>query len=305
MMKNGTVNKHILLDRLPVTLAAAMFWNSKLFRESIESPAYTELFNAVSLKWPKIKGEGRYEVPAVTPIGELDPAFKIVQWIGDDHTTIIFHHGNNERPFDHIPFRNNTFYNIFQSGQESVPANLILVRAPFHQSFEVYRRYMAHLSTFSTLLSVSAKIVEALTLYAKNRGSRVAVCGFSLGGWVTNLHRAFFNTADLYIPLLAGTAPGDVFTRSIYRKLAARKVLESPDLVESRLNFEDQFSRAEGNNVFPLLARYDQIIRFARQKKSYGDHFPSVIDKGHYTTSMSGDELRRHICKTLEKEPPL
>ncbi len=303
MMKNGTVNKHILLDRFPVTLAAAVFWNSKLFRESIESPAYAELLNAVSLKWPKVIGEGRYEVPAVTPIGELDPAFQIVQWKGDDHTTIIFHHGNNERPFDNIPLRNNTFYNIFQSSREDVPANLILVRAPFHRSFAVYRRYMAHLSTFSTLLSVSAKMVEALIMYAKNRGSRVAVCGFSLGGWITNLHRAYFNTADLYMPLLAGTAPGDVFTRSIYRKLAAPKVLENPDIVENRLNFEKQFSRVKENNVFPLLARYDQIIRFARQKNSYGDHPSAVIDKGHYTASMSGYELRRHLFEVLSKEP--
>ena len=49
----------------------------------------------------EINAEGTFEVRAVTPAGILDPAFKVEKWLGTGHPTIIYHHGNNERPFDY------------------------------------------------------------------------------------------------------------------------------------------------------------------------------------------------------------
>ncbi len=294
------MNRHILTDSLPVTMASLLFWRSKLFRDSLESPSYAALLDSIELKWPRITGEGIYEVPTRTPIGALDPAFKLVRWRGPDYPTVIYHHGNNERPFNRNLLARNTFHDIFLTGKDSFPANLILARACFHRSFRLYLKNMGHLSTFSTLMAVSVKMIEKLRQYAAERSSGVAVSGISLGGWVTNLHRVFFNTADLYIPLLAGTAPGDVFIRSVYRKLTDRLALENPETVERVLDFENLFTAAQKNNVFPLLARYDQLIRFERQKASYGNNIPvEVIEKGHVTGSAASTELRSHILGHL------
>ena len=294
------MNKHTLLDSYPVNLASLFFWKSKLFRHNLDSPTYEELFDSISFEWPEIKGEGTYEVPTQTAVGKLDPAFRIARWNGSDHPTIIYHHGNNERPFDNRSFAKNTFRDIFLAKNANVPANLIVVRAPHHRSFRGYLKQMGSLATFTAVLSVSAMIIEKLTRYAKESSNRVALSGISLGGWVTNLHRAYFNTADVYIPLLAGTAPGDVFTHSIYRKLTAPLARKNPEKVEGILDFGTKFAEVKDKNVFPLLARYDQLIRFEKQKASYGKEHPvAVIDKGHVTGSLAVDELRRHITAHL------
>ena len=293
------MNKHALIDSLPVTLAAAMFRNSKMFRESIESPSYDELLKSTTLKWPEIKGEGCYEVSAHTQVGELDPAFYIARWKGNSFPTLIYHHGNNERPFHNYGFGKNTFKRIFLSVKKDIPANLIVVRAPHHCCFRTYLRQIAKLSTLTALMTVSVKVVEKLTAFAASKGSRVVVSGISLGGWVTNLHRIFFNTADFYIPLLAGTIPSDVFTSSIYSKLTASLAHENRPVVEEALDFKEQFARRAEDNIFPLLARYDQVMRFEQQKESYGDRPVTVIDKGHFTGSLASAELRKHILPHL------
>ncbi len=293
------MNWHILMDSVPVALASYFFLNSKLYRESLDSLPYDQLLASIELEWPQIDVEGTYELTARTPAGRLDPAFRLVRWQGKDYPTVIYHHGNNERPFNRKLLTKNSFQDIFLSGKAPFPANLILVRAPFHRSFRLYLKHMGHLSTFSTLMAVSVKVVEKLTGYAAPRSTGVAVSGISLGGWITNLHRAYFNSADIYIPLLAGTAPGDVFTRSVYRKLTDKKAGDNPEAVEKTLDFEGRFAAVEDNNVFPLLARYDQLIRFEKQKASYGNIPVAVIDKGHVTGSMAATELRRHILKHL------
>lgn len=297
------LNRHILMDSLPVNLASRLFWKTKLFRNSQDSLPYEKLFSSIELKWPQIKGEGFYEVPAQAPQGEFDPAFQVARWRGDHYPTVIYHHGNNERPFNHWPLVRNTFHDIFLAGSEPFPANLIVVRAPFHCSFRSYLKHMGHLSTFSTLMAVSVKVIENLRNYAVKKSSGVTVSGISLGGWITNLHRAYFNSADIYLPLLAGTAPADVFTHSIYRKLTDRKARNNPEALEKALDFKQAFAARQNNNVFPLLARYDQLIRYDKQKASYGDIPVAVIERGHVTGSMAALELRRHIRDHLALIP--
>jgi len=293
------LNWHIMMDSLPVSLASIIFWNNKLYRESLDSPSYDQLMDLIELEWPQVKGEGTYELTARSPAGRLDPAFRLVRWRGGNYPTVIYHHGNNERPFNRKLLTKNSFQDIFLAGRETFPANLILVRAPFHRSFKLYLERMGHLSTFSTLMAVSVRVIENLVNFAAPRSAGVAVSGISLGGWITNLHRAHFNSADVYIPMLAGTRPGDVFTRSIYRKLTDKKARDNPAAVEKTLDFENRFAAVKNNNVFPLLARFDQLIRFEKQKASYGDIPVAVIDKGHVTGSMACGELRRHILDHL------
>jgi len=295
------MNKHIFLDTFPVILASFLFCRSKLYRDSLESPSYEDLFDSTELKWPHIKGEGTYEVIAQTALGKLDPAFRITSWKGSDYPTIIYHHGNNERPFDNKPFIKNTFKDIFITGNPDVPANLVVIRAPHHRSFRNYLKHMGHLSTFTAVLAVSTKIVDKLTAHFSKLGSPTTVSGLSLGGWVTNLHRTYYNSADTYVPLLAGTKPADVFTGSIYQKLTAPQARKNPEVLEKILDFKNKFLMVEDKNVFPLLGRFDQIIRYEKQKESYGELHPvAVIDRGHVTASLSVDQLRSHILSHLK-----
>ena len=296
------MNKHVFIDSFPVSLASPIFANNKMFRESIESPSYDELIETTILKWPAIKGEGFYEVQANTPFGILDPAFCIAQWKGHSYPTLIYHHGNNERPFHNYGFGKNTFKRIFLSANEDIPANLIVVRAPYHRCFRTYLRQIGKLSTLTTLMIASVKVVENLVNFASAKGNRVVLSGMSLGGWVTNLHRTFYNSADYYIPMLAGTVPSDVFTNSIYRKLTAKLAHKNCSRVEETLDFMEQFTKRAEDNIFPLLARYDQVMRFEKQKESYGNNPVAVIEKGHFTGSLASSELRSHIMPHLLKD---
>ena len=79
-----------------------------------------------------------------------------------------------------------------------------------HKFFDKYTVIMA-----AMLLSVSVKLIEALVQYLKSEGNgKIMVLGISLGGWVTNLHRSFYNSADIYVPIFAGAALGEVFVTS-------------------------------------------------------------------------------------------
>jgi hypothetical protein len=94
------MNVHTTLDKLTVGIAALASGKNKFFSRSIESPTFTEHLESIALKMPDIHNKGKYEVVADTIVGQLDPAFLIVQWKGEEYPTIIYHHGNNERPFD-------------------------------------------------------------------------------------------------------------------------------------------------------------------------------------------------------------
>ena len=291
------MNMHMLLDNITINIGTLASGNNKFFSKSIESPTFSEHFKGITLKIPGIDDEGKYEVVADTIVGKLDPAFLITQWKGEEYPTIIYHHGNNEHPFDFGRFAKNTFKNIFLAGNESVDANLIALRAPFH-NFPVkqYQERIADMSNFVAMLSVSVKLVdELISIIKQKKNKHVIVSGISLGGWVMNLHRTYYNTADVYVPMLAGAALGEIFISSNYRKMAGKPASENPERLRQILNFEDDFQKVKENNVFPLLARYDQIINYELQKVCYGNHPINVIEKGHITGALANNELRKHI----------
>ena len=296
------MNKHIFWDNFTVTLARLFIGKNKFFSESIESPSLREHIDNIELDVPEINGTGIYEVKARTLAGDLDPAFKIVRWKGDEHPLIIFHHGSNERPFQSGRFAKNAFNRIFLHTNYAPDVNLIALRAPFHNGSTLhYQRSVTKLTNFAAMLSVSVKVAEYLISYFKQKvNGTVALAGISLGGWVTNLHRAYFNTADVYIPIMAGADVGDVFIRSVYGRLAGRRVREQPDSINKTLNFAGEFEQVKDDNVYPLLARYDQYIRYDVQKSCFGNRDIAVLENGHITGALNSDALREHIKKVMK-----
>lgn len=291
-----------MFDDITVSISALALGKYKFFGESISSPPLAEHLNGTTVQMPKIEGPGKYEVVAEDAlVGNLDPAFIVVRWIGEDYATILYHHGNTERPFDFRWYSPNTFRKIFLASKKPIQANLIALSAPFHRaSIKHYLKNLGNLSNFVALLAVSANMIEQLVSYLKERTSkRVMVSGISLGGWIANIHRAYYNSADVYVPLLAGAALGDIFDTSIYRKMTGKIAQEHPEVLKNVLDFEDEFKRVKDDNVYPLLARYDQIIQYERQSACYGKRSIKTLAKGHISASIAYRDLREHILAHL------
>lgn len=161
---------------------------------------------------------------------------------------------------------------------------------------------ITHLVNFAAMLAVSVEMIEALQAWSRKQGSAsIIVTGISLGGWVTNLHRAFYNSADLYAPMLAGAALDEVFITSAYRRLTGALALSQPEQIRRVLNFEAQFASVNIDNVFPLLTRHDQIIVYDRQKQCYGERPMTVMEKGHTTAALDYGSLRDFLLVHLQQ----
>ena len=296
------MKKHILIDNLTANIGSLISGRKKFFAGSTDSQSFEELIRATELSVPEINSEGTFEVRATTPAGNLDPAFRIEKWLGDDYPSIIYHHGNNERPFDYRKTAKNSFMNIFVKAKDKFEANLIAVRAPFHNgSLKEYQKKLLHLTNFMAMISASVKLNESIISSLRMKSNApIITCGISLGGWVTNLHRSYYNSSTAYVPLLAGAYLGELFLKSKYRKLASENALQYPDKLRQLLNFNDDFSRVTSRNVYPLLAIYDRFIEYDVQKNSYEGHFVETIEAGHVTGSLNSLALRDHILKVLK-----
>lgn len=296
------MNKHIFLDNLTASVGALIAGKKKFFAKSIQSPTLEEQVALAELTIPSIEGEEIFEVTAKNPAGELDPAFCVARWKGTGYPTIIYHHGNNERPFEFKKTAKNTFYNIFLNSPENAEANLIVVRAPFHNCpLKHYQEKMVDLSNFTAMIATSVKLNEEIIQQVKKVSSQpIITSGISLGGWVTNLHRGIYNTSSAYAPIMAGTFLGELFLKSKYRKMASEMALNNPDEIRRVLNFNNVFEKQNTPNVFPLLARHDQFIEYDVQKESYNDFSIKTIENGHVTGALNAKELRKHLWSVLE-----
>ncbi|MFU8771625.1 MAG: alpha/beta hydrolase family protein [Anaerolineales bacterium] len=241
-------------------------------------------------------------MPTETFAGRVDPAFQVAHWESAGLPFIIFHHGNNERPFDYSLTSKNTFKNVLYKQKDFDDTCLVSLRAPFHNSLKEYQQRMEHLTHFVGMLAVSVRLVEKLVEFAREQGYLpVVVTGISLGGWVTNLHRAYYNSADAYIPMLAGASLAEVFLSSAYRKVTGDLALENPRVLREALNFERKFIKVPDKNVFPLLAVHDQIIEYNIQRRAYENHIIEELQKGHLTASLDFQALRQHVISNIHR----
>ncbi len=284
---------HGIIDTVAVSLGSKFM--PKYFREGAESASLADNLAGVSLELPELGGEGDYDLTASTPVGELNAGFRLAQWVGEDAPTVIYHHGASETPFDY------GFKGIFPLRKMNIPANFFLVRAPFHRSMKDFQAGIRTLANVTAMLAVSVCLMEHLVKYCRGKGvNRVLIAGTSLGGFITNLHHIHYNSADVYTPLLAGLAMDDAYLVSDYSKAVDPQTRENySGQIKAVLNFEAEFAAQDYHNVFPLLALHDRLIRFERQKESYGECPVEVINKGHTTGALAYGELRQHILNYL------
>ncbi len=294
------MNRHEILDIATVTASALFVRNRGFFSRSLESPSIQEgVPNTVSTVGDLKPGTVQ-EVTATGPAGEFQAGYLVHHWEGSDVPTLLYHHGSGENPFGFSRFNSNSFRRLF-SPASGFDANLIALRAPFHdRSPREYVRSMGELENFVGMLATSTALIQALTERLRDDGCPVILAsGISLGGWVVNLHRAYYGSLNRYVPIFAGARLDDLFVSSIYRKLASQSVQENPDKVAAALDFESDFTAVEGDDCDPLLARYDRIVEFESQSPCYAGLDLGVLEKGHVTGSLATDALRNHVQQSL------
>lgn len=301
-VRRPILNFHSLLDK--AVFGTGNFFNSDkaYFRNGIKSRGFKEHLDAVHVEIPNKIGEGLYELDAETLEGNMHPAFRVYHWYADTAPTIIYNHGASQYPFDAI------FVSIFDREiiERPLKVNLIVVRTPFHRKGRLELNEGAStLSRFLAIMAVSVRLTEKLVQSVKRKGSRtVVVTGVSLGGFVANRHHVVYNTAAFYVPVIAGTAFGEIH---LITAKADPLALRNPEIIRKHLNFTNQWLNMNNNNVYPILARYDDICRLEHQGPSYGNSQVEVWNRGHITTALSVRALRvaflRHVLSEQELDP--
>ena len=229
---------------------------------------------------------------AGTLTGELKARYRIAQWKGKEYPTIIYHHGASEIPFDY------GFKKIFPYKKMKIDTNLILIQAPFHASRSAFKRGMATLENYTAMIATSIQVIEKLIEEIKEINKKaINISGSSLGGFITNFHHIYYNSADNYIPLLAGLNMYDALFESIYSKSVSEPDIKTKNKLSEIFNLADEFASLDNSNVYPLLAKHDQLVRYEIQKKSYNVCPVSTFNSGHATGALAAKRLREHILK--------
>lgn len=75
-------------------------------------------------------------------------------------------------------------------------------------------------------------------------------------------------------------------------------------MLAAALNFEGDFESRGNQNVYPLMARFDQFIRLERQSGIYRPEHMSLLDRGHTTGSVAYKRLGNQLAAQLQSESP-
>lgn len=296
------MNSHMRIDHVFVALSALAMRRGKFFRSDTLSAPLADLIASMQVDSVSIAGAGPQEVAVRGPIMGLDSAFLVAKWRGPEWPCLIYHHGNNESPFDLGPLAVHSFKNVIMRHQTMFPANIIAIRAPFHRSFRCYLDRIARLENFAAMLAASTVLAESLIQALRAQGCpQVLLCGTSLGGFVTNLHRTCFDTADFYAPIMAGAALDEIFISSAFRKLVSPVCAENTSDLRKVLNFESAFAARTRPNQHALLMRHDAIVTFDRQGGCFPAGSLSVLDRGHTTGAFETTAMRNFLLDCLQR----
>jgi hypothetical protein len=282
------MRRHTALDALVASVGSVYGETLKFFSEGVQSPPLATLVKGMVPSVPPPTGTGEYTA-TISANGEtIETRYTVERWEGAAAPTLIFHHGSGD-----IPYRRRLERILRAAGprRDALPGtNVIATSSPYNETRREYFAAIRDLERFATLLAGSAVLIEGLRQVLP-QSSPFIVSGISLGGWITNLHHACFDTATEYRPIFAGAALDALFTDSSYTALTSKKALADPGVLKQCLNFEEDFGRRPNEKVFPLLARYDQYITLERQGGIYGRENVTIIDKGHITGTADNEAL--------------
>ncbi len=286
------------LDRLTVAPGVLGGERLRYFRRAADGPPWAEHLAHPTPMLPPLQLGEPTEVTVRTLAGDLSVGLLLAHR-SDAPRLVVTHHGNNERAFDLGRRAKNSLNRALL--QDPPDASIVLIRAAHHDGpLRDYLDAAGELSSWMAMLAGSVLTVEALVQQqGRDVGRATLVTGISLGGWVANLHRAFYGTADRYVPMLAGARLGRQMVDSSYRHMLSHRVRPDAEVIRERLDFDDVFGAVTTPNVAPLLARRDAYCRAEEQADVYSDEAVSWLDTGHIGASLAGAELRRHVATQL------
>ena len=287
------MNIHEFVDNFSMSIAGKTV-KKKYFSKNVSSRKVKDWFEVLMLEIPSIDGEGHHRIKVEHDGCVHVAGIHIDQWQGKDYPTIIYHHGAAEGSYDF------SFKRILSKHKSDIKANLIGIQALFNQSNKEFMDSISNLSNYTMMLAASVLMVEQIIKNLRQTSdSKITVTGTSLGGFVTNLHFTYFNSADRYVPLLAGARIGDALMDSAYSNVMSEYgKSHSGDIIEI-LNFDEDFGKRNQDNLFPLLASYDQIVKYSVQSQDYEKSQLESIPFGHSTGATRYSLLRQHILKHI------
>jgi len=282
------------VDRAGIAIGALTTKKYRYFSDNIDSPRVSEIMESLDMQLPEITGEGYYPFRINWEEKKLEGAYFVEQWLSDNHPAIIYHHGAAEGSYDF------SFKRIIASRKKEIQGNLIAIQAPYNQSNKEFLESIRDIANYTSMLATSVMIIDGLIEQLRKRGCpKTLVTGLSLGGFVTNLHFAYRNTADEYRPIFAGGKMSDAFLYSAYSRITAPYAKDHPNALEGILDFEKDMKRKDQHKLFPMLGEQDQIVRLEVQKNSYPSAEIRTVPYGHATGSIRFGMLREYILEGL------
>ena len=273
---------HSFLDRAVLSASALTGDSMKFFNRNVESPGLKEILGSAEIASPLSLDSGEHDTAVRCGGRAVSMRYRIMSEGRRGSDILIFHHGSGDIPYY------KRIKKIIRADSSGVLGDLMIIAtdSPSNRSGREYLHAAGGLDSFSKLLAFSAVLMEAVVSVCRTeRPGRIIVSGISLGGWIANIHHTYFNSADIYRPVFAGAAPDALFLESEYRKMTAASALENPRKITEALNFESDFRKRGGENVFPLMAVHDQYIRYDRQSGIYSRDNISLIEAGHVSGS--------------------
>jgi hypothetical protein len=111
-----------------------------------------------------------------------------------------------------------------------------------------------------------------------------------------------FNTADGYVPLLAGPDLAHVMLCTHYHRFLASRALAHPMMLQELLDWRQALQASDTHRVLPLLAQYDRDMLYDHHAAGYAaSGIPIVtIARGHITGSLAFAALRAHVLTCIQ-----
>lgn len=276
---------HAFLDRFGASAARCL---PKHFRNGTESPDLWAQIEAVTLPECDLTVPGVHDITASTCVGDLAAVVKVIRCHDPSAPVIIYHHGALEC--------DTSFRRIF-GRRPTIRAHLALVQAPFHAGFIGYLLGAGSLDRYTAMVAVSVRLIEEVVRQFRLLApGRIHVAGISMGGFIALAHHSHYDSADAYLPMLAGPNSAHCLLESAYANLVDGRAKRQPGIL-SKLDLTPAYAQRPTDHVHPLLGRYDQVVTVEANRQAYGGTQVEYIDRGHFTGSISPSLLRAHIVK--------
>lgn len=289
-----------LLDRAAVLPGVLAGDRIRFFRDGTDGPTWQEHLAVPTPELAPLHLGAPVDLEVATLAGPMRVGVLLAHVGGAGAPVLVTHHGNGERAFALEGRAKNLLNRVLLTDATPPPATVVLLRAAYHDGpLKDYTRAAGDLAQWMAILAASVVGARAvLDHYGRDGGRETVLTGFSLGGWVTNLHRAFDGGADRYVPMLAGAHLASQLLDSSYQHMTARRARLDADRLRARLDFADVF-RAADAPVAPLLARYDRFARAEDQRDDYAGWPITWLDTGHVGAALAADQLRAHVLRQL------